>query len=82
VLLDDGDGQTYWCFAGDAAFTEQQIWRGELAGIVQDAVATRRSSATLRRLMEATPTIFLPSHDPESPARLKARQVAKSARRL
>jgi N-acyl homoserine lactone hydrolase len=76
VILDDGDGATYWCFAGDAAFDERQVWQSEIAGIVHDRAASRRSMTTLRRLMQETPTIFLPTHDPQARVRFAQRQLA------
>lgn len=77
VILEDGDGATLWCFAGDAVFNEQQVWHGEIRGIVQDRATARRSTTMLRQLLLNAPTILLPSHDPHARERFAQRQIAQ-----
>jgi glyoxylase-like metal-dependent hydrolase (beta-lactamase superfamily II) len=68
VVLEDG-GVTYF-FAGDAAFSETGMLRGEVAGISQDVEAARRTSERTRELTRRRPVVFLPTHDPLSLTRL------------
>ena len=57
-------------FAGDASFDEQQMLRSEVAGICHDVGEARRSLGLIRRYASVAPTVYLPSHDPASEARL------------
>jgi N-acyl homoserine lactone hydrolase len=73
VVLED-DERTYF-FAGDAAFSEAQLLRGEVAGINQDVAATKNTLGHIRELARRQPVVFLPTHDPRSLARLGAKQT-------
>lgn len=66
------------CFAGDLAFDEQQLLNQQLAGICIDLKAARDTHHRVLKLIQAEPTIFLPSHDPESGMRLVKRQLTQS----
>ena len=76
VWVDGGDGKGGFLIAGDCAFSETRLWRNEVAGIVTDARQTRHTNEQVRALLRERPTVFLPSHDPESLARLASRQIA------
>lgn len=73
VALDDGE--TTYFFAGDAAFSEAQFLKAEVAGINQDVATTRDTLRRIRELTRQQPTVVLPTHDPASLARLADRQV-------
>jgi N-acyl homoserine lactone hydrolase len=75
VLLDDGD--VHILLAGDLSFDQAQLYSQRLAGISSDMPGARRSVQTVRRHLEMVPTVYLPSHDPQSLDRLRARQVAR-----
>ena len=49
--------------------------RGAVDGIAPDEAAARRTLERIRTYVGATPTVYLPSHDPESATRLVQRQV-------
>jgi glyoxylase-like metal-dependent hydrolase (beta-lactamase superfamily II) len=55
---------------GDAVYSERQLMAGAIDGIALDARAARDSVARLRSLTAQAPTVVLPSHDPDGPARL------------
>jgi len=59
-------------FAGDAAFDQDQIRQGEIAGASIDRAAAARSLAEIRALAAARPTVVLPTHDPRALDRLAA----------
>jgi N-acyl homoserine lactone hydrolase len=61
--------------AGDASYTEQNMLDGVNDGVSPSMKAARDSLARLRRLASTRPTVYLPSHDPGSAARLAARQT-------
>jgi glyoxylase-like metal-dependent hydrolase (beta-lactamase superfamily II) len=62
-------------FAGDASYTEQNMVDGITDGVSASMGAARDSLARLRRLAVARPTVYLPTHDPGSGARLAAYQT-------
>jgi glyoxylase-like metal-dependent hydrolase (beta-lactamase superfamily II) len=64
------EGERHWLFAGDAAFDLGQVERQEAAGIVADVPAARETLQRLQRQLALAPTLLLPAHDPEAPARL------------
>jgi glyoxylase-like metal-dependent hydrolase (beta-lactamase superfamily II) len=73
VVLEEGDRVIV--FAGDASYTEQNMVDGVPDGVSASMQAARDSLSRLRRLAGARPTVYLPTHDPGSGARLAARQA-------
>lgn len=69
-----GDGVDYF-LAGDTSYTEKALMDRQPDGVspkAQTAVATMDAILTYSR---ATPTVYLPSHDPASAARLGRQQT-------
>jgi glyoxylase-like metal-dependent hydrolase (beta-lactamase superfamily II) len=77
VALEDGDQVIV--FAGDASYTEQNMVDGVTDGVSPSMSAARDSLARLRHLAGARPTVYLPTHDPGSAARLDARQTVRAS---
>jgi glyoxylase-like metal-dependent hydrolase (beta-lactamase superfamily II) len=75
VALEDGDHVIV--FAGDASYTEQNMLDVVPDGVSPAMAAARDSLARLRRLALARPTVYLPTHDPGSGARLATRQTVR-----
>ena len=73
------DGEQVIVFAGDASYTEQNMLDGVPDGVSPSMKAARDSLARLRRLALARPTVYLPTHDPGSGARLAARQTVRAS---
>jgi N-acyl homoserine lactone hydrolase len=73
ILLRDHD-KTFF-FAGDVVFDERQLLEREVAGIVHNVAQTKDSMERSRTFIATTPTIFLPSHDPNSLQRLSSQQL-------
>ncbi|MBY0335921.1 MAG: N-acyl homoserine lactonase family protein [Acetobacteraceae bacterium] len=69
LLIVEGDRR--WLLAGDAAFDQGQVARGEMAGIVADPGSARGTLEVLRREIEEQGTVLLPAHDAEAPSRLR-----------
>jgi N-acyl homoserine lactone hydrolase len=61
-------------FAGDSAYTQDLMLRGVVDGISLDERGARTTMERIRSFAAETPTVFLPAHDPDTPARLAARQ--------
>ncbi len=64
------EGEPRLFFSGDAAYSEAALYRGIPDGLTIDAEAARASMARVREFLAERDTILLPTHDPETPARL------------
>ena len=58
--------------AGDTSYTQQLLLDDAADGVTQDPATARRTLGLIRALAASEPTVYLPSHDPDSPARLRA----------
>lgn len=67
------DGTLVYFFAGDLVFNQAQLLAQGLQGIAQDLGQARTTLEHTLRLVRSTPTVFLPSHDPDSLQRLATR---------
>lgn len=65
-------GRELIVLAGDASFTEGQVARGEVAGIVADVAGARDTLRRLRELARTRRVVYLPTHDAGSRERLAA----------
>ncbi len=68
VLVRDGERQLL--IAGDVGYTETLVRERALDGVSADERAATRTLEQVGELARATPTVVLPTHDPQSPARL------------
>lgn len=66
VVDDDVD----WFIAGDASFDAAQMQREEVAGICANVGAARNTLRTIKSHLRQRRSVYLPSHDPGSAARL------------
>ncbi len=58
--------------AGDTFYTQQLLLDDIADGVTRDPTTARRTLALIRALAASEPTVYLPSHDPRSAARLRA----------
>ena len=65
--------------AGDSSYTEDAMLRGAVDGVGADEDAERLTHERIRAYAAATPTVYLPSHDPETSARLAERRAVGAA---
>jgi glyoxylase-like metal-dependent hydrolase (beta-lactamase superfamily II) len=63
------DGVSYF-LAGDTSYTESQLREGRVDGVSPNAAQARQTMRTIMRYAAERPTVYLPSHDTESKARL------------
>lgn len=68
-----GDDITYF-LAGDATYTEDNLRNEKADGVTNDPALSLRTLRTIKAFASNEPTIILPAHDPDGPARL-ARQT-------
>lgn len=71
VLVRDGDFS--YIFAGDTSYTEHLMLKQVADGVSPNPAVARQTLGQLRDYALSTPTIYLPSHDPDSAKRLAAR---------
>ncbi len=67
------DGATTYFFAGDTSYTEQLMVQQRVDGVSPNVAVARQTLARIRAYAQQTPLVYLPSHDPQSAARLAAR---------
>ena len=73
VIVQDGD-LTYF-IAGDTTYTEHHLKNRTIDGVTPDVAAARTTLERTLAYIQQRPTIYLPSHDPESVTRLQNQQV-------
>ena len=57
-------------FAGDTSYYQEQLLKGEIAGVNKDFAQTRETYKKFIRYASMFPTVYLPSHDINSGTRL------------
>jgi len=73
IIVQDGDEQIM--LAGDTSYLEATMLRGVIDGISPDENVARETLSNIRALCAQHPTVYLPSHDPQSAARLAERRI-------
>ena len=61
--------------AGDTSYTQELMLRGAVDGVAPDVAAARTTLERIRVYADRTPTVYLPSHDPDSARRLAVRET-------
>jgi N-acyl homoserine lactone hydrolase len=75
VIVDCGDLTIF--LAGDATYSEAQLLGRWADGVSPQPKVQLQTLETIERFLDARPTVYLPSHDPASAKRLRARQVTR-----
>jgi N-acyl homoserine lactone hydrolase len=57
-------------FAGDTSYYQDQVLKGEIAGVNKDFIQTKETYKKLLHYSSLRPTVYLPSHDINSGTRL------------
>ncbi len=73
IILDEGPLSIF--FAGDASYTEDLLIADQADGVGPDPAAQHDTHHRILAYAAQQPTVYLPSHDPESAARLDSRQI-------
>jgi glyoxylase-like metal-dependent hydrolase (beta-lactamase superfamily II) len=68
VVVEDGARRVI--LAGDVSYTEQLMLDGAVDGVAPNAKVAAETLARMRELVADGPAAYLPSHDPDSAARL------------
>jgi N-acyl homoserine lactone hydrolase len=77
VVLQQDDQSIF--FAGDTSYTQALMLAGAVDGVTIKERAARQTMQRIQQYARQTPTIYLPSHDPESAHRLETRAVVATA---
>jgi len=75
------DAEQRIVLAGDASYLESTMLNGTLDGVSPNETAALRTLASIRALSAQGPTIYLPTHDPQSAHRLRGRRAVTIAGR-
>jgi glyoxylase-like metal-dependent hydrolase (beta-lactamase superfamily II) len=62
-------------FAGDTSYTQDLLLAGAVDGVTLKERAARQTMQRIQQYLRETPTVYLPSHDPESAKRLEEGRV-------
>jgi len=73
VVVED-QGTTYF-LAGDTSYDERLMLAGRVDGVSADDDVAGATLHAIRQLANDRPTVYLPTHDPESAARLARRSL-------
>jgi glyoxylase-like metal-dependent hydrolase (beta-lactamase superfamily II) len=71
-------GDPSYLLAGDTSYTEELLVAGRVDGVSPDPRVTRRTNERILALARERPLVYLPSHDPQSAARLIDRAVVNA----
>jgi glyoxylase-like metal-dependent hydrolase (beta-lactamase superfamily II) len=62
-------------FAGDLSYTQDLLLAGAVDGVAPDEAQARESMRRMAAYLAETPTVYLPSHDPDAARRLELRAM-------
>lgn len=65
-----------YLLAGDASYTQELMLAEQIDGVANDRQAARRTLNQVQAFCRSTQTVYLPSHDPDTPDRLTNQQLA------
>jgi glyoxylase-like metal-dependent hydrolase (beta-lactamase superfamily II) len=68
-------GEPSFLLAGDTSYNQSLLLAGKVDGVSPDPAVSRHTHARILGLARERPLVYLPSHDPESVARLRDRSV-------
>ncbi len=69
-------GGIAYVIAGDASYAERDMLAGDVDGVSADYAIAQATLRALQQLAANRPTVYLPTHDPESETRLSNRRLA------
>ncbi len=64
------EGETTFFLAGDTSYNEQLMLAGRIDGVSADEQASVATLAAIKHFAQSRPTVYLPTHDPQSAGRL------------
>lgn len=80
VLVQEGD--TTFVLAGDTSYNEALMLGGRVDGVSPDERVSKATLDAMKSFTRSRPTVYLPTHDPQSGSRLASRRVVSKADRV
>jgi glyoxylase-like metal-dependent hydrolase (beta-lactamase superfamily II) len=80
ILVQDDD--TTFVLAGDTSYNEALMLEDKVDGVSSDERVSRATLGTIRSFARSRPTVYLPTHDPQSGDRLAIRRLVKVTDRI
>jgi glyoxylase-like metal-dependent hydrolase (beta-lactamase superfamily II) len=77
IIVEDGDTALF--LAGDASYNEELMLSGKVDGVSADEHISGATLNAIRQFAGSRPTVYLPTHDPRSAARLSDRRLTAVA---
>jgi N-acyl homoserine lactone hydrolase len=74
VIVQDDESTLF--FAGDTSYTQQLMLSQSIDGVAANEALALQTLQRILKYTKVTPTVYLPSHDPEAAQRLTARKEA------
>lgn len=71
VIVQDSEQALF--LAGDTSYTQDLLLKGKIDGVSGNESAARHTLQNIQQYLSTTPTVYLPSHDPEAAQRLNQR---------
>ena len=69
------DEETTFFLAGDTSYNEQLMLAGKVDGVSADERISGATLHAIKSFTESRPTVYLPTHDPQSGVRLANRRL-------
>ncbi|MGI0026133.1 MAG: N-acyl homoserine lactonase family protein, partial [Nitrososphaera sp.] len=79
VILETPDINYF--FAGDTSYNQDLMLRGKIDGVSASAKEAYETIHNIQQFTAAEPTVYLPSHDPNSEGRLNNKEVVVATTR-
>jgi N-acyl homoserine lactone hydrolase len=76
VIVVDGNNISHF-LAGDASYSQQLLVKQKVDGVSPSEALALRTIQTILRYAQDSPTVYLPTHDPESARRLETVETLK-----
>jgi N-acyl homoserine lactone hydrolase len=76
-IIVEHDGTTFF-LAGDTSYDERLMLAGRVDGVSADDDVAIATLAAIKRLANSRPTVYLPTHDPQSAMRLASRRLVEN----
>jgi glyoxylase-like metal-dependent hydrolase (beta-lactamase superfamily II) len=74
------ESEVAYFFAGDTSYTQQLMLDQQIDGVAINAQEARQTLQRIYQFVQATPTVYLPTHDPKSRERLVNKSIVAPAK--
>jgi N-acyl homoserine lactone hydrolase len=79
ILVEEGD--TTFILAGDTSYNDALMLGGKVDGVSSNEHISKATLDTIKTFARSRPTVYLPTHDPQSGSRLANRRLVRTSDR-